>query len=254
LSQNKPSDWEHQSALNSRPVLGIYPTVLSDQVPEDGVHNLTKATGYHYGVTPPSSTQNQRSQENLDSTTMQNSDTQIPKPNDPATPFDIQGFQAAVLSRFIEDEDSPDTQNSASSVSGSATTPAWYASTSYPFEIDGANSQNPINAPDSEQSTTAKAMAADGVMSMRTFLNGNPSNFTQTQYPYRQGDSRNHNKSPYGIFSDGTNDTNATENNTQWTFDPRMPTEICTNECPNPDTQPLFQTMNNDWNGDLGPN
>jgi hypothetical protein len=167
-------DWD---STNQRPLLGIYPSARTihqpgnhsftdftanviippvggqDQTPPEstdtgpGVHNLTKATRYHYGV--PTRNQDQSPPESSNTIKMNSFDTQMQISNDPSAPFDMQGFQSAVLSRFIDDKDSPETQTSNSSGSGSAKAPTWYGHSVYPFENHNVDDQNSINGSNS---------------------------------------------------------------------------------------------------------
>ena len=62
--------------------------------------------------------------------------------------------------------------------------------------------------------------AADGVMNLTSSLRGNPSNFTLAQYPYRQTDPSDLNKTPQRLFPNDTN-TNTAGEATEWSFNPQ---------------------------------
>ena len=87
-----------------------------------GVHNLTKVSGYHYGLpttdgvpTIPTTNQKQTLPMRSSIGNKKNYATQMPDSFDKSTPFDRQGIQTEILSRFVEEEDSSGIQSSDSS-------------------------------------------------------------------------------------------------------------------------------------------
>lgn len=204
-------------------------------VTDTGVLNAVYDLRCGYGILP-SRGRKSRPQDSRNVPGSNNFDLGMPESAEPSTAsFDPDGFQSGLWSpsNLHNDQGSPQTMNSPSSSGpGSAKTSAWVSPSSRLFDIE--NGDNQASANDANANTPV-AMAADGLLDMRSYLGS-------SQYPYKD-DLNKDNQSKIDIAQNYPylNDANSTEKSNEWIFDPLLTQNLCTLQSGHPDGSRLFQ-------------